>query len=188
MTPFDATTAAERERDELNRVARLLKDEWFRIEREEGINVSFISNFVDMARVVIADHDQRLAAARAAAQRERDEARGEVERLHGVLADKQQHVANLLNTLNQREQQIFAWRNWSDEVAAPFGDSRDRSDDGQRKSIVEIVRTAQRERDSLRHLVKRINEMLHIPAAEYVPAISDVFALIDAHATTKEQP
>lgn len=31
--------------------------------------------------------------------------------------------------------QIQAWRNWSDEVATPFGSSRDRSDAGQRDAI-----------------------------------------------------
>lgn len=35
----------------------------------------------------------------------------------------------------------------------------------------------------LRHLVKRIDETLRVPAAEYVPAIGDVFSLIDALAT-----
>ena len=36
------------------------------------------------------------------------------------------------------------------------------------------------ERDALRHLVNRIDETLRVPAAEYVPAIGDVFDLIDA--------
>lgn len=35
------------------------------------------------------------------------------------------------------------------------------------------------ENERLRALVKRIDETLRVPAAEYVPAISDVFALID---------
>lgn len=39
----------------------------------------------------------------------------------------------------------------------------------------------------LRHLVARIDETLQVPAAEYVPAIKEVFDLIDA-LKTQEQP
>lgn len=43
-----------------------------------------------------------------------------------------------------------------------------------------LVQRAVSELLVLRHLVKRIDETLRVPAAEYVPAISDVFTLIDA--------
>jgi hypothetical protein len=42
----------------------------------------------------------------------------------------------------------------------------------------EIVQLA-KERDEALTLVQRIDEALRVPAAEYVPAISDVFTMID---------
>ena len=39
--------------------------------------------------------------------------------------------------------QLFEWRNWSDEVAPPFGSARDRSDDGQREAIRAQLTAAQ---------------------------------------------
>jgi hypothetical protein len=41
--------------DEVNRIARLLIAEWERVD--DKVNVSRIANFIDMARVVIADRD-----------------------------------------------------------------------------------------------------------------------------------
>lgn len=48
------------------------------------------------------------------------------------------------------------------------------------KSALELLPAALDEIERLRALVQRIDETLRVPAAEYVPAISDVFALIDA--------
>jgi hypothetical protein len=50
----------------------------------------------------------------------------------------------------------------------------------------ERAEKAERDVLVLRHLVKRIDETLRVPAAEYVPAIGDAFTLIDALA--KGQP
>lgn len=47
-------------------------------------------------------------------------------------------------------------------------------------SLTVLGLAAAREVRVLRHLVKRIDETLRVPAAEYVPAIRDVFDLIDA--------
>lgn len=46
-------------RVELNRVAKLLVDEWERVENEK-VNLSRIATFVDMARVVVADTERQV--------------------------------------------------------------------------------------------------------------------------------
>ncbi len=51
---IDVTVDVDRERAELNRVSLLLIAEWERVERRK-VNPSYVSTFVDMARVVIAD-------------------------------------------------------------------------------------------------------------------------------------
>lgn len=53
--------AAVPSRDEVNRVANLLIAEWERIERKK-VNVSYVSNFADMARVVISDRKAKCDA------------------------------------------------------------------------------------------------------------------------------
>ena len=47
------------EKVELNRVAKLLIDEWERVENEK-VNCSRIATFVDMARVVVADTERQV--------------------------------------------------------------------------------------------------------------------------------
>jgi hypothetical protein len=51
------------ERAELDRVARLLMNEWERVEGKP-VNPSYIATFVDMARVVIADRKRHQPTTR----------------------------------------------------------------------------------------------------------------------------
>jgi hypothetical protein len=62
--------------------------------------------------------------------------------------------------------------------------SKDDLSDDNAATLTVLGLKAAREIRVLRHLVKRIDETLRVPAAEYVPAIGDVFTLIDALSPT----
>lgn len=51
--------------DEIDRIGKLLIDEWERVERKP-VNVSYIATFADLARVIIADNKRREADREAA--------------------------------------------------------------------------------------------------------------------------
>jgi hypothetical protein len=59
----------------------------------------------------------------------------------------------------------------SEEAVAYLRDERD--------SYQDRVHELEREVTGLRQLIEQIDKTLRVPAAEYVPAIGDVFMLID---------
>ncbi|MBB4618638.1 hypothetical protein [Sphingomonas abaci] len=78
-TTTDAAEARAREVREIDRIGTLLLNEWKRVDPSSGVALhptSYIANFADMARVVIAD---RLATAEAASGAGEREWRGHYE-------------------------------------------------------------------------------------------------------------
>jgi hypothetical protein len=63
----------------------------------------------------------------------------DVRDLATLLADSEERARNSERAAEQLRKQVQEWRNWSDEVAPPFGSARDRSDEGQRKAISDLL-------------------------------------------------
>jgi hypothetical protein len=75
----------------------------------------------------------------------------EVERLRGNAEIHMEVERKRVALIEQLNEQRFAWRNWADEVAPPFGSDRDRSDDGQRQFIKQQLSAMTAARDEARY-------------------------------------
>jgi hypothetical protein len=94
-----------------------------------------------LARAVL-----HLRSRLAAAERERDEARGHID-------------TSRMRTVRERDaarDSVQAWRNWSDEVVPPWGRTDDRSDDGQRALISERMTALVRQDGALSERLARV--------------------------------
>lgn len=63
---------------------------------------------------------------------------------------------SLRREVERLRESVMHWRNWSDDVAAPWGLARDRSDAGQRTAIGERFNALISDRDALRATVERM--------------------------------
>lgn len=133
--PLEAIRA---DRDALAEQVWTLKREW------DTEHIAHVSNVRDLDAIIVARTAERdtLAA-------ERDQLRAEVERVRAELdhatCEDGDHLSKasrrmVETVMGEREalrEKLRNWRNWSDEIAPPFGLSRDRSDNGQRTAISE---------------------------------------------------